>query len=474
MQWWTSQQLRSKNPATRQQAVHKLAAEGSAQSVAALIMAVEDSYIDVRKGAIRALGRLREPRGLPALVQALRDPEADVREAAVTALREIGDLQAVDAMIAALQDPHGGVRWHAAKTLERFGWQPRTEEERLLRDVALGHFAAAAQAGLPALDHLTKALQDERSENRRGAVEALGQIDDPLAVTPLLSALADRDSSVRVAAIESLGTLRDAKATQALALSLRDPEPSVRAAAAATLGLIGNPESVSPLVKAVSDGHWNVRKAAVESLARLKDAAGVEALCGALRDPDHDVRESACRALAQLRDHRAIEALVGTLTDTQTSVRQAAASALRVTNEEWEKSEGARKAVPRLQAALKDREYWVRHCAADTLNRIETTSAQPVAADGVVDERSNAAFRALVMALGATHRDVLQGAIEALGRLGDNRGGSSILPFLQNEDKWLRKATAQSLTRLGFQPVGQDGAWVPTASSERADAWQAG
>src|SRR5437868_835280 len=95
------------------------------------------------------------------------DPEPEVRETTVAALREIGDLQAVDAMVAALEDPHAGVRWHAAKTLERFGWQPRNDQQRLLRDVALGHFAAAAQAGLPALDHLMGALNDPRPENRR-------------------------------------------------------------------------------------------------------------------------------------------------------------------------------------------------------------------------------------------------------------------------------------------------------------------
>src|SRR5437763_15027659 len=87
MQWWTVQQLRSKNPAARQQAVSKLAAERSAQSVAALIKAVEDAYPDVRKGAIRALGRLREGSALAALVLALRDPDAEVRE---TTVAEIG------------------------------------------------------------------------------------------------------------------------------------------------------------------------------------------------------------------------------------------------------------------------------------------------------------------------------------------------------------------------------------------------
>ena len=89
MQWWTVQQLRSKNPATRQQAISKLAAEGSAQSVAALIQAVEDPLADVRKAAIRALGRLREGSALSALVSALRDPDAEVREEEGSARQEL-------------------------------------------------------------------------------------------------------------------------------------------------------------------------------------------------------------------------------------------------------------------------------------------------------------------------------------------------------------------------------------------------
>src|SRR4051812_37565965 len=251
MQWWTAQQLKSKSALTRLQAVDKLAAEGSADSVACLIAAMEDPDPEIRKAAVRALGRLRVADALPVLVQALRDSEAAVREAAVASLREIGDLQAVDAMVAALEDPNAGVRWHAAKTLERFGWQPRNDRERMLRDVGLGNFGAAARVGLEALKPLITALNDPAYPNRRAVVEALAQIEDEQVVMPLISVLKDPDSSVRVAAVEGLSLLRDKRAVQHLALLLRDPEPSVRAAVVATLGVIADPGSITSLMKAV-------------------------------------------------------------------------------------------------------------------------------------------------------------------------------------------------------------------------------
>jgi len=68
----------------------------------------------------------------------------------------IGDLQAVDAMVAALEDPNAKVAGMQPK-LWSVWVQPRSDRERMLRDVGLGNFGAAARLGLEALQPLITA-----------------------------------------------------------------------------------------------------------------------------------------------------------------------------------------------------------------------------------------------------------------------------------------------------------------------------
>ena len=199
MQWWTAQQLKSKHPDARQEAVTKLAGEGSAQAYRAIITLAGDREAVVRLTVMRALGGWREPTALKVLFKALQDPVDTVREAAVMSLRKIGDITTIQHLLPLLQDSHPGVRWHAVKTLERFGWQPRTDHERMLRDFALGDFVGAAQAGLPALEVLTKSLNENTSfTHRRKVAEALGELGTDKVIGPLLISLKDPEPSVRV------------------------------------------------------------------------------------------------------------------------------------------------------------------------------------------------------------------------------------------------------------------------------------
>src|SRR2546425_8317702 len=88
MKWLTVQQLKSRSPQTRRQAVEKLAAEQSAQAVKYLLPFVTDPEPGVRRAVIQALGRIKDEQGLTPLMNALRDPDSEVREAAVVSLTQ--------------------------------------------------------------------------------------------------------------------------------------------------------------------------------------------------------------------------------------------------------------------------------------------------------------------------------------------------------------------------------------------------
>jgi len=450
MSWWIAQQLKSKNPQTRREAVDKLARESSADAIQLLITGLKDTEAEVREVAAKALGRVRDPKAIAALIDALRDPASAVREATVASLRQIGDLDAVDALVNCLKDPQGGVRWQVAKTLERFGWQPRTDQEKLLRAIALGDYFHAAQLGEMAIDALVKCLNDETCRNRRGIIEAMGYIGGERVIHVLLRALESDDGAVRVAAVDALRETHDPRCVPALIKCLKDQQShAIRAAAAAALGSFER-GAVQPLAGALRDSHWAVRKAAVEAIGQIKEAGMAEALYVLLKDVDHDVREAACQALGKLKQQQAVTALVITLTDSQTSVRTCAAVALRDIEPNWDKLPEAKAALPQLREALKDREYWVRQAAREAIQRIENAEDSPLERMGSVDERMGAALNVLALLASHAHRDLRQAAVEALGRFGNPHLAHLIQPRVRDEDPWVRRAGVEALQALGI------------------------
>jgi HEAT repeat protein len=124
------------------------------EAVPALLKALWDRDLSVRRRAARELGRLRRA-GIPALFGALRSPEKAVRRRAAWAFRQFGPeaSAAQDLFRKALEDEHGGVRRVAAGALGRIG-----------------------PPALPAVPALRAALKDANLEVRGAAAWALGRI----------------------------------------------------------------------------------------------------------------------------------------------------------------------------------------------------------------------------------------------------------------------------------------------------------
>jgi HEAT repeat protein len=316
--------------------------------------------------------------------------------------------------------------------------------------VALGDFRSAATVGEAALDILSTFLNDGSSSQRRNLVEALGQIGGERVLAPLISALTDADSAVRVAAIEALKETRDSRAVTPLSNCLKDQEPTVRATAATALGSFSGGVASTTLVRGLSDGHWAVRKACVEALGRAQDPNLVAQICPLLQDPDHDVREVACEALGRIADRRAVTALVLALTDSQTMVRQNAAFALRGIDPDWDRFDEARAAIPELQNALKNREYWVRQAAREAIKRIESAEQQAFEEAGA-NEKLAAELDILSSLLKHSQRDLRQAAVEALGRYGNRQLAPVVAQSLRDPDKWVCASAKSVLEQLGVE-----------------------
>lgn len=455
MQWWTAQQLKSKNPQVRIEAVTKVASWPARDAFPLLLKMLGDGEPAIRKASIQALAALTDRPLLQPLVSLLTGSDPLAREAAGAVLLAWRHPDSVAVLPELLRHPIHDVRWLAARTLQACGWAPEKEADQLDLLMALGDFASVARFGAVALQPLGDALKDTERTDRRKIIQALTLIADARVLKEFIAALKDPDPAVRVLAVEALGDTRDIQATEALVTALKDEDSHVRVNAVSALGRSGDVNAVPHLIKTLEDPKWDVRKAAVDALSRLRDARATEPLSLLLKDPDSDVREAAAKTLGELRDTKAIERLVIALCDTQTATRQAAAGALVRIDPHWDKSQGARKAIPQLKIALKDREYWVRQSAADVLQRV---SAMPVfeprlgGFSNPLHYRQQAALEALVVALCDVDRDLRLAAAEALGRIGDQRSIQALTRSSEDADDWVREACARSLQLLGWNP----------------------
>jgi len=263
-------------------------------AVSALVEALGDEDVEVRKTAAIALGRVgwNAAEAVPSLVQMLGDEEAEVRRAAALALGRIeagGDV--VSALVLALADGEEIVRLAAAQ--------------------ALGQLGPLAMEAAPALA-LVLEDEEEDEEVRVAAANALGAIgpDAEEGVSALAEALKDESSPVREAAAWALGDIgpgaTDAVPALIEVVESEAEEQRVREAAVRALGRV-RPRAddvVSVLVRLLEDEgeDWVIRGLAAEGLGRIGPEAmeAVPALIAALGAESDDVRGAAARALRSI------------------------------------------------------------------------------------------------------------------------------------------------------------------------------
>lgn len=184
-------------------------------AVTPLIALLDDNDPLVRRHAVEALGRIKDPEAVEPLIVVLNDSDPLIRRQAVDALGNIRDSRAAAPLISVLSN------------------------------------------------------KDEISYIRASAAEAIGEIRESSAVESLISALADKQWDVRSRAAKALGRIGDPRALEGLIVALRDGDAIVRAYAADALGEIGHAKAVEPLYEALDDENKNVRQRVERALIKI-------------------------------------------------------------------------------------------------------------------------------------------------------------------------------------------------------------
>lgn len=259
--------IRSLDPEERLLAVDVVGRLGTDSGTRAALETLQDPSVDVRKAAAHALAALRDPATVNALGAALRDPESSIRIEAVRALGVIDHEGVLSFLVSALSDPDPAIRrtasevmttWSSPAVARRLAGVLANPDLRqqaedlltrmgpsateLLVDVALhGDTGVRAVAGqllsnISGLERFLERLSSVHPDQRLRALEALGVIGGPDAVTGMTRAVSDPDPRVRQRAIELLGSLGDPGAIEAVERAVHgDPVPEVAAAAVEAL-----------------------------------------------------------------------------------------------------------------------------------------------------------------------------------------------------------------------------------------------
>ncbi len=307
--------------------------------VSALVASLTCPVERVVSLAAETLGKLHAREAVPSLAHLLlRNGDRDVRRQALKALGRIGDPIAIRCVISALQDENGHVRAAAATVLG--SWTNECGIEPLCERLIVEPYAdvrAAIVAALCAVPHpsvgerLIELLVHQREEVRESAARGLGKLRLPSALRPLQDAVGDPSWLVRAAVIEAIGTYPGRAAFDLLRLAITDGHEKVRLASVLALSSRQDTETDEILlVQGLGDSDLWVRYRAAEALGIRCSVAALPALALIAKN-EHEsslIRRMAVQALGKLGDMRASETISELMWDCNADVSAAAAQAL--------------------------------------------------------------------------------------------------------------------------------------------------
>lgn len=334
----------------RQKAAEALGKLGP-PAVEPLMACLEEKDASVRSLAATALGQLHDSRAIKPLIACLvelagkntTDEEnsegVNLQQSVFEALANLGQ-PAIDPLVACLQDKDVHVRQDAAEVLFRLHYLPSDNEGKAAFFILRKSWDELVKLGAPAVAPLLDSLKDEDGDVRKGAAEALGQLNDKRAVEPLIACLQDDFSDVKQHAARALGLLGDKRAVGPLINTFKSESSEVGLAAAEALGLLGDGQAIAPLTAGLKDEHADLRLTCAQALEKLHyqpekiednviylialeswdkvvkiGPPAFDPLVACLSDPSREVRESTIGALGNLGDTRAIAPLSGALPD---------------------------------------------------------------------------------------------------------------------------------------------------------------
>ncbi len=378
----------------------------------AILAALVDADLSVRRQAARQLGTRRSREAVKPLLKMVLDGDPSIRFAAATALGRIGDSAAVPRLLEALDQVDLFARYAAFTALNRIGRRDPTAWRAIAAGLESENKAIAEGAGFAMRETYDEALvkvlvelaSSSSSSTRISAIIALAPLHrkapawdgkwwsiQPVRIPPpgktvewagtatvvatLRKALDDESPVVRVAAIISLKLARETSVAGPLrALFAREAEAGVKKQILWALGDFKDPGAVKLVAELLRDRPADLLAPAVDAAISIGGTELTDALIALI---DADVEPAVLiKTIDAMKSPAAIPALTKRLRQENDTVSAAAAKALgRI---------GA-PAAEALIAALDDKRPIVRRRAVAALGPLKIKSALPALLAAYID-----------------------------------------------------------------------------------------
>lgn len=292
------------NPEVRQNLVFALGTIRSSEATDALIEVLNDEDSVVRGYAATALGNIGDPKAKEALVQALKREDSSVVNMA-SSLINLGSDQVVEILIEKLRDPNPNNRLYAIYALGRIN-DPKEIEPLItvLSSEEIGWLAAQAlvRIGEPAVTALLESLFSEDRNVRLYATYALGEIADPRAGRGLLRMFRDEDELVRDTAVKALIALDNPGLIPAVSRELASSDPAMRQRSLEVLSHLGDESLTETFTAYLDDENTNVVKSAILGLGNIGSAKACQPLAEHLDSSRRDIQDALRTAFISIGD----------------------------------------------------------------------------------------------------------------------------------------------------------------------------
>jgi HEAT repeat protein len=435
------------------------------QSLETLLAYMKSPNVSTRRDAARKLGerRVRNQVAVEALATAVtKDDNPGVREDAVNSLGLIKDFSALPEMLDSLKDLEPGVRRVAVRSLvalytehdiefitnRRSGWNLfnpllDTSDHEIIEPYILVDLKIIAALG-------ESARGDQDRDVRVSAIRGLGVLRASGAITQLNDALT-ADQDVRIEVLRAFIKIGDPAAGPHMVQFFHDSDQKVRTQAMVAAGLLKYRPAVEPLIAA-----YRLGPAKKGSLKRVTDKVKGRFTYLPPRD------EAALWALSLLGDEKAEQVFAENITNVDDDRRQHAVEGLARIAKPQYLDQISRLILTEDNGDVKLAKHWAlyRMGAPQHLiyivRKLDTDQADQ--ARGYLLE-SNPVD--LYVHVHSSSKEIRQGVIEVLGRIGDAETVKELEPVVRTSSPATADAATVAIKRIEWRMAGR-----PRASDE--------
>ncbi len=166
------------------------------EGVEKLYLALKDENEEIVWLAIEALNNITNPESIIYILQKIKEDRSNRENLIKIFLKPMKQILVQEPFIDSLLDEERDIRTVIVLFLERIGWKPETEQEKVFYYIAKENWSKTQDFGDKAIYFLLKALEIDSNEIKIRIIQTFGAIGSKESITKLIDLLTDENSEI--------------------------------------------------------------------------------------------------------------------------------------------------------------------------------------------------------------------------------------------------------------------------------------